>query len=110
MLGSLIDIAMAELNVSNHELQTILIPFSIFFFFSLNLTINSYPPSPLPTINPKSIYLQNMHHIHLLIKYAQKNYFRDPWNSFDFIIVFGSITDIIYSELNVSLNSSWNSI
>ena len=35
----------------------------------------------------------------------KKNYFRDPWNSFDFIIVFGSITDILYSELNVSYYS-----
>ncbi|XP_023344970.1 muscle calcium channel subunit alpha-1 isoform X2 [Eurytemora carolleeae] len=29
-----------------------------------------------------------------------KNYFADPWNTFDFVIVFGSIIDITYSELN----------
>ena len=33
-----------------------------------------------------------------------QNYFADPWNTFDFVIVFGSIIDITYSELNVSLS------
>ena len=31
-----------------------------------------------------------------------QNYFGDPWNTFDFVIVLGSFIDIIYSELNVS--------
>jgi len=31
-----------------------------------------------------------------------QNYFSDPWNVFDFIIVLGSITDIIYTEVTVS--------
>ena len=30
-----------------------------------------------------------------------QNYFRDPWNTFDFIIVLGSFVDIVYSEMNV---------
>jgi len=30
-----------------------------------------------------------------------QNYFSDPWNVFDFIIVFGSFIDIIYTEVNV---------
>jgi len=31
-----------------------------------------------------------------------QNYFSDPWNVLDFIIVLGSIADIIYTELSVS--------
>lgn len=30
-----------------------------------------------------------------------QNYFSDPWNVFDFIIVLGSFIDIVYSGLNV---------
>ena len=30
-----------------------------------------------------------------------QNYFSDPWNAFDFIIVLGSFIDIVYSQLNV---------
>ena len=37
---------------------------------------------------------------------ALQNYFSDPWNVFDFIIVLGSITDIIYTEVTVSVLSS----
>ncbi|XP_059091600.1 muscle calcium channel subunit alpha-1-like isoform X4 [Tigriopus californicus] len=29
-----------------------------------------------------------------------KNYFHDPWNVFDFVIVLGSFVDIVYSEMN----------
>ena len=32
-----------------------------------------------------------------------QNYFSDPWNVFDFVIVLGSFIDIIYSEMNVSV-------
>lgn len=35
-----------------------------------------------------------------------QNYYGDPWNSFDFVIVLGSYIDIIYSELNVSPEAS----
>ena len=31
-----------------------------------------------------------------------QNYFGDPWNVLDFIIVLGSIADIVYTELSVS--------
>ena len=34
---------------------------------------------------------------------AFQNYFGDPWNVFDFIIVLGSFIDIIYTEVNVSI-------
>ena len=37
----------------------------------------------------------------LLLIIAQ-NYFGDPWNVLDFIIVLGSIADIVYTELSVS--------
>jgi len=30
-----------------------------------------------------------------------QNYFSDPWNVFDFIIVLGSFIDIVYSDVNV---------
>ena len=33
-----------------------------------------------------------------------QNYFRDPWNVFDFVIVLGSFTDIVYSEISVSIS------
>lgn len=32
-----------------------------------------------------------------------QNYFGDPWNVFDFIIVLGSFIDIVYSEIHVSI-------
>jgi len=32
----------------------------------------------------------------------EQNYFGDPWNVLDFIIVLGSIADILYTELSVS--------
>jgi len=34
-----------------------------------------------------------------------QNYFGDPWNVLDFIIVLGSIADIVYTELSVSRRS-----
>jgi voltage-dependent calcium channel L type alpha-1D len=34
--------------------------------------------------------------------YLLQNYFGDPWNVFDFIIVMGSLIDIVYSDANVS--------
>ena len=36
--------------------------------------------------------------------YLFQNYFGDPWNVFDFIIVLGSFIDIIYTEVNVSIS------
>ncbi|EFX89598.1 hypothetical protein DAPPUDRAFT_310458 [Daphnia pulex] len=37
-----------------------------------------------------------------LAAFRFKNYFSDPWNVFDFVIVLGSFIDIVYSQLNVS--------
>jgi len=34
-----------------------------------------------------------------LMAFRVKNYFRDPWNAFDFIIVIGSFVDIVFSKL-----------
>ena len=31
-----------------------------------------------------------------------QNYFGDPWNAFDFVIVLGSLIDIGMAQLNVS--------
>lgn len=36
-----------------------------------------------------------------------QGYFGDPWNVFDFIIVIGSVVDVILSEVNVSVFRSW---
>lgn len=33
---------------------------------------------------------------------SRQNYFGDAWNVFDFIIVLGSVIDIVYTEVNVS--------
>uniref|UniRef100_A0A8B9W001 Voltage-dependent L-type calcium channel subunit alpha n=1 Tax=Anas zonorhyncha TaxID=75864 RepID=A0A8B9W001_9AVES len=40
-----------------------------------------------------------------LIAFKPKGYFSDPWNVFDFLIVIGSIIDVILSETNVKENS-----
>ncbi|CAH8830495.1 unnamed protein product [Trichobilharzia szidati] len=37
-----------------------------------------------------------------LIAFGPKSYFRDSWNTFDFITVVGSITDVLVSELHDS--------
>uniref|UniRef100_A0A803VTL1 Voltage-dependent L-type calcium channel subunit alpha n=1 Tax=Ficedula albicollis TaxID=59894 RepID=A0A803VTL1_FICAL len=41
-----------------------------------------------------------------LIAFKPKGYFSDPWNVFDFLIVIGSIIDVILSETNVNSNCS----
>lgn len=33
---------------------------------------------------------------------ALQGYFGDPWNIFDFVIVIGSVVDVILSEIDVS--------
>uniref|UniRef100_A0A8C5N2Z8 Voltage-dependent L-type calcium channel subunit alpha n=1 Tax=Leptobrachium leishanense TaxID=445787 RepID=A0A8C5N2Z8_9ANUR len=38
-----------------------------------------------------------------LIAFKPKGYFIDPWNVFDFLIVIGSVVDVILSETNVSI-------
>lgn len=40
--------------------------------------------------------------LHLSLSLSQ-GYFGDPWNVFDFVIVVGSIVDVILSEINVGL-------
>ncbi|KAG7222210.1 hypothetical protein INR49_016624 [Caranx melampygus] len=37
-----------------------------------------------------------------LIAFKPRGYFSDPWNVFDFLIVIGSIIDVILSEINLS--------
>ncbi|XP_068181577.1 dihydropyridine-sensitive L-type skeletal muscle calcium channel subunit alpha-1-like [Antennarius striatus] len=41
-----------------------------------------------------------------LMAFKAKGYFGDPWNVFDFIIVIGSVVDVILSEVNTALASS----
>uniref|UniRef100_A0A8C1L9S9 Voltage-dependent L-type calcium channel subunit alpha n=1 Tax=Cyprinus carpio TaxID=7962 RepID=A0A8C1L9S9_CYPCA len=40
-----------------------------------------------------------------LIAFKPRGYFSDPWNVFDFLIVIGSIIDVILSEINVSTSN-----
>lgn len=39
----------------------------------------------------------------LLHDLPSQGYFGDPWNVFDFLIVIGSIIDVILSEIDVSM-------
>uniref|UniRef100_A0A8C7HVG7 Voltage-dependent L-type calcium channel subunit alpha n=1 Tax=Oncorhynchus kisutch TaxID=8019 RepID=A0A8C7HVG7_ONCKI len=41
-----------------------------------------------------------------LIAFKAKGYFGDPWNVFDFLIVIGSVVDVILSEVDVSTQNS----
>nr|XP_015197992.1 PREDICTED: voltage-dependent L-type calcium channel subunit alpha-1S isoform X1 [Lepisosteus oculatus] len=41
-----------------------------------------------------------------LMAFKAKGYFGDPWNVFDFLIVIGSIIDVILSEIDTALSSS----
>ncbi|XP_062850682.1 voltage-dependent L-type calcium channel subunit alpha-1C isoform X2 [Trichomycterus rosablanca] len=43
-----------------------------------------------------------------LIAFKPKGYFSDPWNVFDFLIVIGSIIDVILSEINGLQNTEDN--
>uniref|UniRef100_M3Z2Z8 Voltage-dependent L-type calcium channel subunit alpha n=1 Tax=Mustela putorius furo TaxID=9669 RepID=M3Z2Z8_MUSPF len=45
-----------------------------------------------------------------LIAFKPKGYFSDPWNVFDFLIVIGSIIDVILSETNDMVSSSAGSL
>uniref|UniRef100_A0A4W3K1Z2 Voltage-dependent L-type calcium channel subunit alpha n=1 Tax=Callorhinchus milii TaxID=7868 RepID=A0A4W3K1Z2_CALMI len=40
-----------------------------------------------------------------LIAFKPRGYFSDPWNVFDFLIVIGSIIDVILSEINVNVSN-----
>ncbi|XP_036388275.1 calcium channel, voltage-dependent, L type, alpha 1S subunit, a [Megalops cyprinoides] len=41
-----------------------------------------------------------------LMAFKAKGYFGDPWNVFDFLIVIGSVVDVILSEIDAALASS----
>uniref|UniRef100_A0A6Q2XZM2 Voltage-dependent L-type calcium channel subunit alpha n=1 Tax=Esox lucius TaxID=8010 RepID=A0A6Q2XZM2_ESOLU len=41
-----------------------------------------------------------------LMAFKAKGYFGDPWNVFDFVIVIGSVVDVILSEVDAALESS----
>lgn len=52
-----------------------------------------------PVSDSKDIYC-HIHHQSFLV--FCKGYFGDPWNVFDFVIVIGSVVDVILSEIDVS--------
>ncbi|XP_067662127.1 voltage-dependent calcium channel type A subunit alpha-1-like isoform X5 [Haliotis asinina] len=59
----------------------------------------------LSIINAVFTVLYSLEFILKLLAFGVKNYFRDPWNVFDFITVLGSIIDVLitqYSEATVS--------
>ncbi len=75
-----------------------------FSFFSL------FPPLSFSLSFPLFLSLSFlMHSLPLVLMPTLQNYFSDPWNVFDFVIVLGSFIDIIYSEMNVSGNCFPNS-
>ncbi|NXD29804.1 CAC1S protein, partial [Spelaeornis formosus] len=45
-----------------------------------------------------------------LMAFKAKGYFGDPWNVFDFLIVIGSIIDVILSEIDVSLGAQHGAV
>lgn len=45
---------------------------------------------------------QTTQHKHLNCLVFCKGYFGDPWNVFDFVIVIGSVVDVMLSEIDVS--------
>lgn len=44
--------------------------------------------------------------LNLFFSLNMQGYFGDPWNVFDFLIVIGSIVDVVLSEVDVSGNCS----
>uniref|UniRef100_A0A6Q2XZB8 Voltage-dependent L-type calcium channel subunit alpha n=1 Tax=Esox lucius TaxID=8010 RepID=A0A6Q2XZB8_ESOLU len=57
------------------------------------------------TLNMIFTVLFTLEMILKLMAFKAKGYFGDPWNVFDFLIVIGSIVDVILSEVDVSM---WN--
>lgn len=54
-------------------------------------------PLPAPSTPPPKAYPWSSH------LFPSQGYFGDPWNVFDFLIVIGSIIDVILSEIDVSI-------
>lgn len=61
--------------------------------FCMGATALGWPPGFLP---PEA-------HALVLPSLSCQGYFGDPWNVFDFLIVIGSIIDVILSEIDVSI-------
>uniref|UniRef100_A0A6Q2Y5J7 Voltage-dependent L-type calcium channel subunit alpha n=1 Tax=Esox lucius TaxID=8010 RepID=A0A6Q2Y5J7_ESOLU len=58
------------------------------------------------TLNMIFTVLFTLEMILKLMAFKAKGYFGDPWNVFDFLIVIGSIVDVILSEVDTALASS----
>lgn len=49
------------------------------------------------------MYVYTYTHTHSISHFSLlQGYFGDPWNVFDFVIVIGSVVDVILSEIDVS--------
>ncbi|XP_067825703.1 calcium channel, voltage-dependent, N type, alpha 1B subunit, a [Heptranchias perlo] len=59
----------------------------------------------LQYLNILFTFLFSMECVLKLIAFGILNYFRDAWNVFDFVTVLGSITDILVTELAVSISA-----
>uniref|UniRef100_A0A8C9SK64 Voltage-dependent L-type calcium channel subunit alpha n=1 Tax=Scleropages formosus TaxID=113540 RepID=A0A8C9SK64_SCLFO len=59
------------------------------------------------TLNVVFTVLFTVEMILKLMAFKAKGYFGDPWNVFDFLIVVGSIVDVILSEVDVSVRSTF---
>ncbi|XP_071097067.1 voltage-dependent calcium channel type A subunit alpha-1-like isoform X10 [Haliotis cracherodii] len=70
-----------------------------------NAEIGKDMAGALSIINAVFTVLYSLEFILKLLAFGVKNYFRDPWNVFDFITVLGSIIDVLitqYSDATVS--------
>lgn len=56
-----------------------------------------------------SFFFPVLHSFILISSRIIQNFFKDPWNVFDFITVVGSIIDALVMELGVSVDTRFNS-
>jgi hypothetical protein len=49
------------------------------------------------------LYIINFVQLYIFITYFSQSYFKDAWNTFDFITVVGSIVDALMVEFAVSI-------
>jgi voltage-dependent calcium channel L type alpha-1D len=78
--------------------------FILILMNTINLSMRFYnqPPFYAETLDVLNLIYTAAFSLEMVFKLAAfrfKNYFGDPWNAFDFIIVLGSFIDIVYSEV-----------
>ena len=81
--------------------------FTVFFASEFVFKMAAYRPKVLILSENyfflfKAFYLVALHFLILQKKlfYTLQEYFRDPWNTFDFVIVIGSFLDIAMANLS----------